>query len=89
MKPITKFSTSIIDAARVSSTIAHAITIAEDEKPGAVHIELAEDIARDDASEYQPIVFDKMRRPVPDEKAIQSIVSYLRKAHRPMILVGA
>jgi thiamine pyrophosphate-dependent acetolactate synthase large subunit-like protein len=33
MKPITKFSTSIIDAARVSSTIAHAITVAEDEKP--------------------------------------------------------
>lgn len=89
MKPITKFSTSIIDAARVSSTIAHAITVAEDEKPWAVHIELAEDIARDDASEYQPVVYDKIRRPIADDKAMQSIVWYLEKAHRPMILVGA
>lgn len=88
MKPVTKFSTSLIDAARVASTIAHAIMVAEDEKPGAVHIELPEDVAREEAGEeYQPIVFEKIRRPVADEKAIASIKTYLESAYRPIILI--
>ena len=33
MKPVTKFTTSLIDASRVATTIAHAIHTAEDEKP--------------------------------------------------------
>ncbi len=89
MKPVTKFATTIVNAAKVSSTIADAIMTAEAEKPWAVHIELPEDIAREDASGLVPIVFDKIRRPIADEKAINEIVSYLEKAHRPMILVWA
>ena len=52
MKPVTKFTTTLIDASRVASTVAHAIMMAEDEKPGAVHIELPEDIAAEDATGY-------------------------------------
>ena len=33
MRPVTKFTTSIVDASRVASTIAHAIITAEQEKP--------------------------------------------------------
>ena len=45
MKPVTKYTTSIVDGTRVPSTMSHAIMCAESEKPGAVHIELPEDIA--------------------------------------------
>lgn len=45
MKPVTKFSTSIVDGVRIPSLVAHAIMTAESERPGAVHLELPEDIA--------------------------------------------
>ena len=89
MKPLTKYSKSIADAVRIPATVANALRIAEEEKPGAVHIELPEDIAREDASEYSPIHLEKIRRPIPDPKAIEQIINALKKAKRPMILVGA
>jgi len=89
MKPVTKFTTSLIDASRVSTTIAHAIHTAEDEKPWAVHIELPEDIAREDAHGYKPFTYDKTRRPIPDDKAIHNVISQLEHAKRPCILIGA
>ncbi len=89
MKPITKFTTSLIDVSRVTTTVAHAIHTAEDEKPWAVHIELPEDIAREDAHGYTPFVYEKTRRPVPDDKAIAQLITHLETAHRPILLIGA
>ena len=45
MQPITKYAYSIVDGARISSTLAHAFQLATQERPGAIHIELPEDIA--------------------------------------------
>jgi len=45
MKPITKRSVSIADPNAVPTVIREAFKIAESERPGAVHIELPEDIA--------------------------------------------
>lgn len=89
MKPVTKFTTSLIDASRVATTIAHAIHTAEDEKPWAVHIELPEDIAREDAHEYRPFTYEKTRRPIPDDKAIEQLITYIETAQRPVLLIGA
>jgi len=89
MRPITKFNASLVDASRVASSIAHAFLVAEGEKPWAVHLELAEDIAREDASGYSPLVMAKVRRPIPDHKAIASLIEKLEQAKRPIILVGA
>ena len=38
MKPITKFSETIVSADRVPSSVYHAIRTAENERPGAVHL---------------------------------------------------
>jgi len=89
MKPVTKYSTSIVDASRVASTLAHAFLTAESERPGAVHIELPEDIAGEKASDSDPIVSEKVRRPVIDDKALTSLIKKIEQAQRPMILVGA
>jgi len=45
MKPVTKYTTSIVSPTRLTYTLNNAIKIAEEERPGAVHIELPEDIA--------------------------------------------
>lgn len=90
MTPVTKYSTSIVDGSRVPSIVHHACTTAESEKPWAVHIELAEDIAGEAVPvQYKPIISETLRRPIPDEKAIQRLLTRLSKAKKPMILVGA
>ncbi len=90
MKPVTKFSTSIADGSKIPSIVAHAFRIAEEERPGAVHIELPEDIAGFEvASHLKPIVYEKMRRPIPDDKSISLLIDKLEKAKTPLILVGA
>ncbi len=90
MKPITKYSSVIVDGARVPSLLSHAFTTAEDEKPWAVHLELPEDIAGEMIDDhFAPIEFEKIRRPIADEKAIARIIAKLESAKNPMILVWA
>lgn len=89
MKPITKFTTSLLDVSRVPTVIAHAIRTAENEKPWAVHIELPEDIAREDATGYTPFVCAPTRRSVADDKAIAQLITAIEGAVRPIILIWA
>jgi len=88
MKPITKFSETIVSGERVPSSVYHAVRVAEQERPGAVHLEFPEDIAEED-SQAKPITWQKIRRPVPDEKGIKTFVEAVEKAKSPIILIGA
>ena len=47
MRPLTKLSRQIVDANLIVSTVQEAFKISRDERPGAVHLELPEDIAAD------------------------------------------
>lgn len=90
MKPVTKFATSIVSWARIPYTLENAFRIAEEEKPGAVHLELPEDIAWEHVlEEYSIIDLGTLpqRRPVPDKKSIQILISELEKYSHPLILV--
>jgi len=92
MKPVTKFATSIVSGERVPYILENAFRIAEDEKPGAVHLELAEDIAAEEVPEKYSLPdlwTRKIRRPVPDYKAIPELISEIQNAKAPIILVGA
>lgn len=71
MKPVTKWATNIPSGERIPYILENAFRIAEDEKPGAVHLELAEDIAGEQVPEKYSIVdlgTQKIRRPVVDYK---------------------
>ena len=48
MKPLTKYTQQIVSGDNVSSKVREAFRLAEEERPGAVHLELPEDIARED-----------------------------------------
>ena len=50
-EPATKWSISILDPDTVPEIIRKSVRLARDEKPGAVHIELPEDIAKESAEE--------------------------------------
>ena len=89
-KSITKFSRQIIDAAYVPAITREAFKIAKEERPGAVHIELPEDIAFEKvSSDLSPLEVHQTRRPVAEEKAIKMALSMIESAKKPFILIGA
>jgi acetolactate synthase-1/2/3 large subunit len=88
MKPITKFSDTIVSADRIPSTLYHAIRTAEQERPGAVHLEFPEDIAEEE-SDIPPIAWQKVRRPIPDEKSVKALIKAVENAKSPIILIGS
>lgn len=88
MQPITKFSDTIVSAERIPSSVYHAIRIAEKERPGATHLEFPEDIAEENTN-AKPILWQKTRRPTPDEKAINALVETVEAARSPILLLGS
>ena len=72
MKPITKYATSIVSGNRIPYILSNAFKIAEQERPGAVAIELPEDVAAEHVDEYFCVrETQKIRRPQIDEKMLE------------------
>ena len=88
MKPITKYAQQIVSADNIPSRVREALRIAEEEKPGAVHLELPEDIAEEHTDE-RPFKASNVRRPIPEEKSIRAAVERIEAAHHPILVIGA
>lgn len=88
MRPITKFTKQIVHGNTTASTVREAFRLAMEERPGAVHIELPEDIAAEDADELLYKVATT-RRPDADSHAIETAVEMIKKASMPLLLIGA
>ena len=88
MTPVTKYATQIVSGDTIPSRVREAMRIAEEEKPGAVHLELPEDIA-DEQTDTVPLKASHARRPVPEEKAIQAAVELIKSSTSPILVVGA
>jgi acetolactate synthase-1/2/3 large subunit len=89
MGPVTKYASQIVHGANISSAVREAIRLAEEERPGAVHLELPEDIAEEMVAE--PFLFppDAARRPAAEAKAVAGAVKMIEEAKHPLLLVGA
>jgi Thiamine pyrophosphate-requiring enzymes [acetolactate synthase, pyruvate dehydrogenase (cytochrome), glyoxylate carboligase, phosphonopyruvate decarboxylase] len=88
MQPITKYAHQTTSADNIPSRIREAFRIAEEEKPGATHIELPEDIA-EEHTDSRPIKPSVVRRPAADIKSIMQAVQALEQAKRPVLVIGA
>jgi acetolactate synthase-1/2/3 large subunit len=88
MKPITKYAQQLVAADNIPSRVREAFRIAEQEKPGAVHLELPEDIA-DEHSDELPIPASSARRAVAENKSINAAVEKIAAAKSPILVVGA
>jgi len=88
MRPITKYAISIVSPDRIPYILKNAIRIAEEERPGAVAIELPEDIAGESLTEEVMITEElKVRRPQIDQKMLEILKIELEKAKKPVILI--
>jgi acetolactate synthase-1/2/3 large subunit len=86
-RPITKWATSIAHPDNIAEVVRKAVRVARTEKPGAVHIELAEDIAGAEAT-TEPIEPRRFRRPRPDDTAVNQAFELLHASRRPVIIAG-
>ena len=91
MKPITKYTKQVVDGNMIPSQVREAFRLAEEERPGAVHLELPEDIAAEEIGIENTPVFplSTVRRPEADSKAISQAVAMIRAAKNPLLLIGA
>ncbi|MCP3140960.1 acetolactate synthase large subunit [Pyxidicoccus xibeiensis] len=88
MRPITKSTRTLVSADHIPSAVREAFRIAEQERPGATHLELPEDIARESTT-GEPLTPGTHRRPVADEASIALAVETIASARRPLLMIGA
>ena len=88
-KPLTKWAASISSVDGIPRSVRHAFKTAERERPGAVHLELPEDVAREDAGDLQPQTRTLLRRPLPDGAALDTAAAAIRSARRAVLLVSS
>ena len=88
MEPITKYTHQLAAGDNIPSRVREGYRLAEEEKPGAVHLELPEDVAEEKA-EAEPIVRSTARRPSADPKAVRQAAGMIEKAKAPVLVIGA
>jgi acetolactate synthase-1/2/3 large subunit len=88
LDPVTKYTKQIVSAEYIPALVREAFRIAEEERPGATHLELPEDIAADSTSAH--ILPQSMtRRPIAEDKAITHAIKMIESAKHPLLLIGA
>ena len=88
MRPLTKMATQIVSAQSIPTLVRDAFRVAQQERPGPVHLELPEDIAADEAAAdiVPPHVVEL---PVAPAAAIERAAAMIMAAHRPLVMLGA
>jgi len=89
LRPLTKWNSAIYSGRTIPRLIRHAFKVAENERPGATHLELPEDVSSEEVAEASPQRRIQLRRPVPDDKAIDRAVDMIRRSESPILIVSA
>ncbi len=88
MAPLTKYTQQLVSGGNIPSRVREAFRQAQEEKPGAVHLELPEDIAAEETDE--PLIpASLVRRPIAEAKAVRAAVERIQNAKHPLLVVAA
>ncbi|MGD1864409.1 MAG: acetolactate synthase large subunit [Phormidesmis sp.] len=85
--PVTRWTKQIVRPNTTPEIVRKAFKVAQTEPPGAVHIDLPENIA-DMPVEGSPLRADAAAVPVASEESLQRAAIAISQASQPMILVG-
>ncbi len=91
MDPLTKFTKQIVNVNMIPALVREAFREAQEERPGAVHLELPEDIADEPVSADTPKPFEISRRRYAhaDREILDAAKDMIEQAKHPLLLVGA
>jgi acetolactate synthase I/II/III large subunit len=89
MTPLTKMAHQIVSPATIPSMVRDAFRVAEQERPGPVHLELPEDIAAQETREISVVPPHPIALPVAPGAALDRAAELIREAQRPLVMLGA
>ena len=88
LRPLTKYTRQIVSADAIPARVRESFRRAEEERPGATHLELPQDIAPD-PTEARLIPASYSRRPLAEDNAIAHAAAAIMRARHPILMVGA
>jgi acetolactate synthase-1/2/3 large subunit len=89
MTPLTKMARQIVSPVTIPTLVREAFRVAQQERPGPVHLELPEDIAAEVAPDLHPVPLHPIEFPVAPASALDRAAEMILKARRPLIMFGA
>ncbi len=88
MRPLTKMSRQVVNGNNIPTLVRESFRLAREERPGAVYFELPEDIAREEI-DHTLFVPSSNRIPIADEIIVKKAAERIKKAKKPLLLIGA
>jgi len=89
MTPLTKMARQIVSSATIPSIVREAFRVAQQERPGPVHLELPEDIAGETAPAISAVPPHPIDSPIASRDALDRAAELILRAERPLIMLGA
>ncbi|MDR3505105.1 MAG: acetolactate synthase large subunit [Acidocella sp.] len=89
MKPLTKLSRQIVSPAMIPTLVRDAFRVAQEERPGPVHLELPEDIAAATCEPVPIIPPHPLDLPLANADALDRAAAMILQAKRPLLMLGA
>ena len=89
MTPLTKMAHQIVSNATIPTIVREAFRVAQEERPGPVHLELPEDLAREEVPDIPLVPLHPIDIPVAHPAALERAAAMILEAERPLIMLGA
>jgi acetolactate synthase-1/2/3 large subunit len=89
MRPLTKLSRQIVAPNMIPTLVREAFRVAQEERPGPVHLELPEDIAAEECATAALVPPHSLELPPANAAAIERAAHMIMSARAPLLMVGA
>jgi acetolactate synthase-1/2/3 large subunit len=89
MRPLTKLSHQIVSPRMIPTLVREAFRVAQEERPGPVHLELPEDIAAGACEAMALVPPHPVELPLASAEALDRAARMILAAEQPLIMVGA
>ena len=89
MTPLTKMARQIVSTATIPTIVREAFRVAQQERPGPVHLELPENLAHEEVSDIPLVPPHPIDIPVAHPAALDRAAAMILEAERPLIMLGA
>ncbi len=86
-RPMTKYNAQVVTAEIIPEVVRKAFKVAQTEKYGATHIDLPEDVAKEECV-GEPLIAQQAKDPEPLLKNLERAADCINRAECPIILAG-
>lgn len=87
-RPVTKYSTQILEPENIPEIVRKAFKVAQTEKPGACFFDLPENIAEMSIDNKFPLIAQQATQSYPPDVKVKQAADLIRAAKFPLIMIG-